>query len=293
MAMASGIVGPGKKFAVVDTENRRASHYADLFNFDVLDFAAPFSSSRYAEAVKQVYEQKYDAIVVDSFSHEHDGQSGYLDAQAKKLDEMVKRSLAKHPNKSEWEIAEKLTPLSWNEPKRDRRHMLEALLACSVDIPLIFCIRADEKYFTTKDGKLVAREKPEWEPLCGRGMMFEMTVSFMLYANKPGYPVPIKLQEQHKKLFPLDKPIGAESGRLIAEWAKGSASPVEEPDAETSAKILADWTGRVNDCADAEALKYLWTQLTDFIKAKMTTADKAQLKEVGQAKQKTFKAKAA
>jgi len=233
MEIAKGIVGSGNRFAVIDTENKRASHYADYFDFDVVDFSSPFSSKRYAEVVKYVYEQKYKAIVLDSFSHEHDNEGGYLDLQATKLMEMVKRSMAKDPNQNEYKVADKLTPLSWKEPKADRVRMLQTLLACSSTVPLIFCMRAQEKYFTSKDGKLMAREKPEWEPICGKGMMFEMTVSFMLYADKPGCPVPIKLQEQHKKLFPLNKPLGSESGRLIAEWAKGGAKKPESVNTST------------------------------------------------------------
>ena len=226
MEIAKGIVGPGNRFAVIDTENKRASHYADMFEFDVVDFQPPFSSARYEEAVKFVYGKGYRAIVVDSFTHEHDGEGGYLDTQSEKLAEMVKRALQKDSSKSEWQLAEKLTPLSWKEPKGERRRMLQSLLACSSTVPIIFCLRAEEKYFMSKEGKLMARSKPEWEPLCGKGMMFEMTASFMLYSDRPGIPNPIKLQEQHKKLFPLDRPLGAESGRLIAEWAKGK--PKEE-----------------------------------------------------------------
>ena len=49
-------------------------------------------------------------------------------------------------------------------------------------------------------------------------------MSFLLTPDAPGYPKPIKLQEQHKALFPLDKPINEESGRLIAEWASGGSA---------------------------------------------------------------------
>lgn len=233
MEIAKGIVGPGNRFAVIDTENKRASHYADYFDFDVVDFSAPFSSKRYAEVVKYAYDQKYKAIILDSFTHEHDNEGGYLDLQATKLMEMVKRSLAKNPGKSEYEIAEKLTPLSWKEPKADRMRMLQTLLACSATVPLVFCIRAQEKSFFSKDGKLVARPKPEFVPVCGGGMMFEMTASFMLYAENPGVPRPIKLQEQHKNLFPLDKPLSAESGKLIAEWAEGGVKKKEGIDTAT------------------------------------------------------------
>ena len=54
-------------------------------------------------------------------------------------------------------------------------------------------------------------------------MPYELTVSFLLDPDKPGIPRPIKLQKQHRDLFPFDKPINEESGRLVSEWAKGGA----------------------------------------------------------------------
>ena len=34
-------------------------------------------------------------------------------------------------------------------------------------------------------------------------------------------PKPIKLEAQHKSMFPLDKPIDEESGRKVSAWASG------------------------------------------------------------------------
>ena len=64
--------------------------------------------------------------------------------------------------------------------------------------------------------------------VCEKSLPFEATASFLLMADKPGIPHPIKLQEQHKPLFPLDQPITELSGQRIAEWASGGAS--DEPD---------------------------------------------------------------
>ena len=50
------------------------------------------------------------------------------------------------------------------------------------------------------------------------GVPFELTVSVLFTPDAPGVPMPIKLQEQHRTLFPLNQPITEESGRLIAEW---------------------------------------------------------------------------
>jgi len=223
MKMATGIVGVGNKFCVIDTENKRASHYADTFNFDVADFEPPFSSMRYEEAVKAAFDAGYKAIIVDQFSYEHDGEGGYLDSQSHDLNERVKRYMTKYPNTNEFQAMEKLTPSSWIKPKQDRKRMLQTLLRCSATVPIIFTFRADEKTFHSVDGKLVARKTPVWEPICGKGMPFEMTVFLMLLAEAPGIPIfpPIKLQEQHKSFFPPNKPINEESGKVIAEWAAG------------------------------------------------------------------------
>jgi hypothetical protein len=51
MALAKGLAG-GKRFAVIDTENGRAKHYADDFEFDAADLHAPFRPDAYAEAIE-------------------------------------------------------------------------------------------------------------------------------------------------------------------------------------------------------------------------------------------------
>ena len=252
MAMAKGIVGPNGRFVVIDTENKRARHYADSFDFDVYDFEPPYSSARYEEAVKAAFDAGYKAIVVDQFSYEHDGEGGYLDAQTSDLEERVKRYMDKYPSSNLYQVTEKLTPSSWTRPKHDRKRMLQTLLRCSSTVPIIFTFRAEEKTFHTVDGKLVARKTPEWTPLCGKGLPFEMTAFFMLYSEKPGFPVPIKIEGQHKHIFPLDKPLGEESGRLIAEWASGGKKP--EP-TEADKEFLKAAVAAISSASDMIALE--------------------------------------
>jgi len=279
MEMATGIVGPGEKFLVIDTENKRALHYADFFNFDHMEFVAPYSSARYEDAVQYGYNKGYRAIVLDSFSHEHNGAGGYLDTQGTALEEMVKRAKAKNPNKNEWELAEKLTPLSWVKPSRDRQRMLETLLACSSTIPLIFCLRAQEKSFMSKDGKLVARPTPEWEPVCGKGMMYEMTVSFMLHAVNPGMPTKIKLEKQHEELFPHGQLLGRECGKRIAEWAKGGAKkaePVPVAAAAPPAPTVEDFAKQAEQCETIAALN----SLTNAAKTQFNDADMVKVRAI-------------
>jgi hypothetical protein len=223
MTMAKGIVGPSGRFAVIDTENKRSRHYAEYFNFDVVDIVPPYRPETYTEAIKAAIEAGYKAIVVDSMTHEHSGEGGVLEWQHDNLQTLVKRAKEREPSTPEWKLEERLGPKSWIEPKTARKKAIQQMLFASTSIPVIVCFRAEEKLLVKKvNGK--TEMVTEWMPACGKEYPFEMTCFFMLSCDKPGIPQPIKLQEQHKALFPLDKPINEESGRRIAEWAGGSSS---------------------------------------------------------------------
>lgn len=219
MRMAKGIAGD-KPFAVIDTEAGRAKHYADQFRFDHADLKAPFRPDAYAEAIKAADEAGYQAIVVDSFSHEHAGDGGLLDWHEEEFQRMGGRDQVKMT--------------AWIKPKMAHRKMVSRLL--QVRAHLILCFRAEEKIEMVKgaQGKVEIRPKQTlagfngWVPICEKNLPFELTASFMLMPDRPGYPQPIKLEAQHRELFPLDRPITEESGRRLAEWARGGRAGVVE-----------------------------------------------------------------
>src|SRR5512135_1898011 len=220
MRLATGIAGD-KRFCVIDTEAGRAKHYADQFSFDHGDLKPPFSPDAYAEAIHAADATGYPVIVVDSMSHEWAGDGGILDMQEAEFQRMGGRDSAK--------LA------SWIKPKMAHKQMVQKLL--QVRAHLILCFRAEEKVDVIReDGKMKIVPKVSltgiggWMPICEKSLPFELTVSLLLTPDAPGVPKPIKLQEQHRKLFPLDKPITEESGRLITEWARGGTAKVEEPD---------------------------------------------------------------
>ena len=213
MRLATGIAG-GKRFCVIDTESGRASHYADQFQFDVGELRPPFSPQRYAEAIKAAVAAGYSTIVVDSMSHEYAGDGGVLDIQEEEYQRMGGRDSAKMA--------------SWIKPKMEHKRMMQELL--QVRAHLVLCFRAEPKIDIIKeDGKTKIVPKQSlvgldgWVPVTEKNVPFELTVSMLLTADHPGIPKPIKLQEQHRALFPLDKPITEESGRKIAEWAAGGS----------------------------------------------------------------------
>jgi hypothetical protein len=218
MRLASGMSG-GKPFCVIDTEAGRAKHYADQFTFDHGDLVPPFTPGRYADAIAAADAAQYPVIVVDSCSHEHAGEGGILDMQEAEFERLGRKDSSKM--------------LSWALPKREHKKMVQRLL--QIRAHLILCFRAEEKIEMVRnaEGKMEVRKKQTstgldgWQPICEKTLPYELTASFLLMASRPGVPMPIKLQEQHRPLFQLDKPITEDSGKQIAQWASGGAKPTK------------------------------------------------------------------
>jgi hypothetical protein len=260
MLLAQGIAGD-KPFAVIDTENRRALHYADAFKFDHAELKPPFRPQAYADAVLAADAAGYPVIVIDSGSHVWAGDGGVLDWQEEELERMAGSDYAKR---------ERVKMAAWIKPKMAHKQMVQKLL--QVKAHIILCLRAEEKVEMRKvNGKteIVPKTsltgKDGWIPVCDKNLPFEATCSFLLLASNPGYPNPIKLQEQHKDLFPLDKPISMESGKRLALWASGGKppQPLFDQAAPEIAKIkeLCQHLNKAND-----SIKWTAGNLTGYIR---------------------------
>ena len=219
MRLAAGIAGK-KRFAVIDTEASRATHYADQFSFDHGDLKPPFRPSAYAEAIEAADKAGYPVIVVDSASHEHAGEGGLLDFHEAELDRMAG---------DDWRKREQVKMAAWIKPKSEHKRFASKLL--QVRAHLILCFRAEEKIEMVRDEqtnkmKIIKKQTATgldgWVPISEKSLPYELTASFLLLASNPGIPLPIKLQAQHRVMFPLDQPIDEKSGQRIAQWAAGS-----------------------------------------------------------------------
>jgi len=240
--LAHGIAGD-QPFAVIDTEAGRAKHYADRFRFDHGDLKPPFRPDRYAEAIKAADDAKYSVIVADSMSHEWAGEGGILDWQEDELERMAKDDARKR---------ETMKMAAWIKPKMAHKQFVQRLL--QVRAHLILCFRAEPKIEMKRgaDGRMEIVEKQSltglhgWIPICEKNLPYELTASFLLMADKPGVPQPIKLEHQHLDLFPEGKPITEECGARLAAWAKGGTPPASD--------AAADWLTKMKDARTKDAL---------------------------------------
>tara|TARA_R110000765_G_scaffold8432_1_gene27189 strand:+ start:4597 stop:5463 length:867 start_codon:yes stop_codon:yes gene_type:complete len=80
LLMAAGL---GGKIAVIDSENGSSAAYKNNFDFDLLVLEAPFSSTKYIEAIHLAEKGGYDTIIIDSISHEWNGEGGCIDMHSK------------------------------------------------------------------------------------------------------------------------------------------------------------------------------------------------------------------
>jgi hypothetical protein len=220
----------------IDTEARRALHYADRFKFRHLEFQAPFGPLDYLAAIEHCQKKGAKVIVVDSMSHEHEGPGGVLE---KHEQETTRLSAAWHCSRESAQMS------AWAEPKAERRRLINSILQLGING--IFCFRAKEKL------KIVKGEKPQpmgWMPIAGEEFVFEMTVNCLLYPGCGGVPVwnpgeigekmMVKLPEQFKDLFAKTRPLDEDTGEALAKWAAGDAQPAKPRDPSAGlAAILA------------------------------------------------------
>jgi hypothetical protein len=131
LEIASGIAaveqGP---IAFIDTENRRGLHYAEQYKFLHASIEPPFNPMRYGEALKAAEDAGASVVVIDSFSHEYEGEGGILDWA------------------SEEEKRGKKPPSQWIKPKSAHKQLVNQMLRAKPHI--IVCLRAEEKMLIQK-----------------------------------------------------------------------------------------------------------------------------------------------
>src|SRR6266581_4694264 len=231
----------------IDTEARRMLHHADAFKFKHVQFDAPFGSLDYLAALRQVVKQGAKNIIVDSMSHEHEGQGGMIDFQDKELDRLAGNDYAKR---------ERVKMLAWQKPKAARRELINGLLQLNANF--IFCFRAKNTVKPVKINGKIEIVPQGFMPIAGEEFVFEMTVNCLLLPAAKGIPtwqtenvgerMMIKPARQFDALFAEPKPLDETIGRALAEWARGgTAVPVRQPAGATDDITAAEWDLRLAD----------------------------------------------
>jgi AAA domain len=235
LELATGIQEiTGGDIEMIDTEHERGLFYADNFKFNHTSFSAPFASVDYLAAIQQAA-KRAKIVIVDSMSHEHEGEGGMIDFQEQELTRMTRGDEGKR---------QALQMLAWAKPKAARRRLLQGLT--QIDAHLILCFRAKNSSKPGKDGNGKNVVIPMgFVPIAGEEFVFESALSVLFHPNARGVPswspdlpgerVAVKLPQQFAWIADKSGPLTRQDGVRLAKWAKGgvaapkAAPPAEEP----------------------------------------------------------------
>lgn len=231
LELAVGLAGADGKILLIDTEGRRALHYADEYRFYHHEWRPPFTPAALGEMLREADRQKFAAVIVDSMSDEHEGEGGLCD--------MAEAELAKQGSN-------KNSAAAWARPKAQHKREIVRWLR-QARCHVIFCLRADEKVRFEKaerNGKEVTVVVPiGWQPIAEKRLLYDVTTSLLFKpdAGRAGMPEAIKLYDKHAPFFPADKRVSREAGRALAAWCAGGAPrPPEPPEPPLRERALAE-----------------------------------------------------
>jgi len=242
LRLASGIreVVGGEIF-VVDTEQRRALHYADRFDFKHVNFEAPFGALDYLEALRFCKAQGAGVVVIDSCSHEHDGPGGLLEQHEAYLDKI-------DPSGNDWKKRAQQAIPGWAKVKGGRRKLIAAITT-ELNMPVIFCFRAK------KGIEVVRGQNPidkGYTSIGATEWLFELALNALFLPGAGGVPTwrsdlkgeqeAIKLPEQFRAIAERGGPMTEAIGRSLAKWAAGIPAKPTDGDKPTGQRFQAQPT---------------------------------------------------
>jgi len=218
LRLATGIQRvTGGEIALVDTENGRATHYANDFKFKHVPLRPPFSPLRYLEALEFCAGKGARIVIVDSGSHCWEGAGGVLEQHETELDRMAG---------NDWKKRDKMNFAAWIKPKKDYTRLVTTML--QLPVHMIWCFRAKEKI------EIKRGEKPTnlgYESIAGKEMKYEFMAQALLYPSSGGVPewnptlpgekTVAKLPVQFAGIFKERKPLCEDHGEAMARWASG------------------------------------------------------------------------
>lgn len=240
LKLARGMVDHAGEVGFLDTENKRGSLYSDILDgqFLIGDLFPPFSPGRYAEAIKEFQSAGVKVLVVDSVSHEWEGDGGCED-------------IANAPLLNGKKMAD------WKRAKSEHKKFMNALLQS--DMHIIACIRAREKTDFKNPKQPVSLGT---QPITEKNFMFEMTASMMMW-NEGSAQQFLKIPEALRPVFgDGNQYLNENHGKALVDWVNSGVKVDPELEHYKSALQMAAEGGLEN-------LKAEWLKMPKHVAAQL------------------------
>lgn len=259
LALARQIVGPAGRVALADTENGSASLYSDRYSFDTVNIGPPYLSSKYHEVIDAAVDAGYDALVIDSISHQWDGDGGIL----------ARKEAADARGGNQW--------TNWRPFTKEYNEFVGKIL--SAPIHIIVTMRSKQDYvLEANDRGKQTPKKVGMKAIQREGAEYELTVNFDVQMDHRAKASKDRTDLFGDQLWDLRDP---KTGKLLTDWLK-AAKPIELATPEQRAKLQA--------LADAEGASEKFVARINELLRSQLTADKAEATIVAASRTLTEKA---
>ncbi len=201
--MAKGL---GGKIGLIDTEHGSGDLYAHLCEYDIISIEAPYTVTKYLQAIKTFEDAGYHTIIIDSLSHAWAGDGGLLDKQGKMADRGTNSFAA------------------WRTITPEHNALVDAMLRSPSHI--IATMRAKQDYILEMNDK--GKQTPKkvgLAPVQREGMEYEFTVMLDIDMNHIASASKDRTSLFDGQFFKVSE----QTGETLLQWLEtGSDAPEQE-----------------------------------------------------------------
>jgi len=235
---------------IIDTENGSWELYSDLWEYNVLPLQAPYSPERFIEAIETCEKWWIEVIIIDSISHEWEGNWWCLS-----INDMVAQA------KFKWN-----TWAAWSETTPRHQKFIEKITTS--DVHIITTVR--NKIETIQEGWKI---KKVWtKELTREWFEYELTVNFNIDRD---WHLAFASKDRTWLFIDIDPfLISEETWKKIIEWNKSWKK------VKTKEENFNEFKERIKACKDLECLTVIWDELKMEILDNKNYISKEQLKEI-------------
>ena len=238
LQIARGIGGP---VALIDTERGSASLYADIFDFDVLEIAPPYTPAKYIEAISLAEKNGYNVIIIDSLSHVWAGSGGLLD-----LHDSIQKSNKGGNSFTAWK---EITPLF--------NRLIDTITGSKIHVICTF--RAKQEYLVEQNNNRMQVRKVGLNPVIREGTEYEYTVFMELSQEHVAVASKDRTNLFDGKYFTPSE----QTGKLLVEWLSKPATKQLSESPQADKVLITSKTEPVQvehkSLATAEPVKKIFT----------------------------------
>lgn len=232
LLIAYGLCGDWGKIAVIDTENNSADLYAHLGDYSVLPLLPPYTPEAYSTAIKTCESAGMEVVIIDSITHEWDGEGGILDIHSK----MTGNSFT-----------------NWSSLTPRHQKFLNAILQSPAHIITTVRRKQDYEMGTNSNGKAVPI-KVGLKEVTREGFEYELT------ANLEVDTAHLATASKDRTGLFMGNPAfipSIQTGELIRQWCESGVDVINP---------VTEAIDRLKMCDDIDELKLLKSTLDDSVK---------------------------